>query len=260
MRYMFVVPREKGDEELFARVFQVNIPTNIATEVYSVFDEDNKKFNIFEKYNRCVEELIKKGLEDDDVIIFSHNDTGILDSEFSNKLEIVFNETKCSAVGVVGTRELKDSACWWNTPEDKLCGHIIQGSKSKGYMEGIHLVKGKIGYFDDVISFDGLFFCVKGKVFNDGIRFRSDIFSANHFYDISFCLDMLLAGYQIGIIDLLVYHRSEGSPNNNEVWVAERDKFLNHYKSLGLSFPIDKTTIDKYLNNKQSTVVEEFTL
>ena len=248
MNIKFIIPRVEGDNESFEKIFQSNMP-NIDSEVYSIFDEKDRKFNIFQKYNKAIEELIKKGIVDDDVFIFCHNDVGILDTEFKNKIETTFKETDVTAIGIVGTAELRDHGCWWQSVPNTLRGHLIQGAKDKRTLEGIHLIKGAIGFFNDVVAVDGLFMAVKAKVFRDtSIRFRSDIFSDNHFYDLSFCLDLLLAGYNLGTIDLLVYHQSQGSPNTAEVWTRERDKFVSYYKGLGLSFPIDKKSIEVFRN------------
>lgn len=257
MQFKFIIPRVSGDDAIFDNVFKANIP-NIESEVFSVFDEPDKKYSIFAKYNKAIEELVKKGLSDDSIIIFCHNDVGILDNQFCEKLELAFNKTNSDLVGVVGTRELKEHCCWWQSVPQMLVGHIIQGAKEKKYMEGSHLIKGQIGFFDDVVFVDGLFMAVRGNVFNNpNIRFRTDIFSDNHFYDASLCLDLLLNGYNVSVIDLLVYHKSQGAANNNDVWTIERDKFIKYYTGLGLTFPLDKTTIKNYIEKNKPQPVND---
>ena len=263
MNFKFIISRVAGDENTFDKVFKEQLP-NMQSEVLSVFDEAGKKYTIMQKYNRCIEEMIFKGVSEDDVWCFMHNDTGILDSEFVNKVEMVFKETDTTMIGVVGSCELRDDGCWWGVSQASQRGHIIQGSKSKMVMDGFELIKGSVGFYDDVIALDGLCLIVKAKSLVDsGIRFRTDIFSGNHFYDLSLCLDLLLAGYSLAVVDLLVYHQSEGAGNNQEVWTAERNKFVKHYKSLGLVFPLDKKSIENYRKKNLhilDTTVQEFKL
>ena len=257
----FIIPRTAGDESKFEAIFQKNMP-NIVSEVFSVFDEVNAKYTIFQKYNRAIIELINKGVSDKDVWCFCHNDCGILDKDFQTKVDLIFDTTDVAACGVVGASELRETACWWTSPENTLRGHIIQGTPQGEPMQGNHLIKGTIGFYNDTVCFDGLFFMVRAKAIVDsGIRFRADIFSGNHFYDLSLCLDLLMKGYNIAIADLLVFHQSQGAPNNEVVWTAERDKFVNYYKGLGLSFPIDKKTINEWreknsVSTKETTVQE----
>ena len=254
----FIITRIAGDEETFKTIFQNNMP-NIESEVFSIFDEPNKKYNIFEKYNKCIIELKKRGVNDNDLWIFCHNDCGILDNDFQKKVESLFDEKKhISAVGVVGASEIRESGCWWNSPTNSLRGHIIQGNTNSKPMEGAHLIKGSVGFFDDITVFDGLFFIVRAKAMvESGVMFRTDIFSGNHFYDLSFCMDMLLKGYNLAIADILVYHKSVGSSNVAEEWSKERDKFIKYYKSIGLSFPIDKNSINEYRRKHSSNSIDK---
>lgn len=267
MNFRFIVPRVAGDDAIFDNIFKKHLP-NMYSEVLSVFDDEHNKYSIFAKYNKCIEQLLEKGISDDDVICFMHNDTAILDSEFVNKVEMIFKETTNVAIGVVGTRELKGHACWWDSVAHLLCGHIVQGSKEKMPMDGFDLIKGSVGYFDSPVCFDGLAMFVRARVFRDSsIRFRTDIFSGNHFYDLSFCLDLKMAGYEICIADILLYHMSQGSSNGSSDWTTERDKFVKHYTSLGLTFPIDSKSIEKWrydkgiqINEPPTNDIEEFKL
>jgi hypothetical protein len=257
MNYNFklIVPRVAGDDKTFKDVFEANLK-NITSElaVYNIFDDPKQpNFSIFQKYNKAIDTLKKQDIGINDLFIFCHNDVGFLDNLFKEKIENIFEQTNIALVGFVGTSELIESGCWWNTSDGSnkaLRGHLIQGSKKKLPMEGIHLVKGSIGFFDDVVGVDGLCMVVSGKAIRDSeITFDTETFKGNHFYDLSFCLDLLLAGYDIAVADILLYHQSEGASNVSEEWTKERDKFVNKYKTLGLTFPITKESIKVWREN-----------
>ena len=244
MNFKFVVPRMKGDEETFNNLNESMKLINSPVIIMSVSNDNPKECHIWFKYNKCIEAIKEQGLADDDVIVFCHNDVVIKDNFFKEKIEMIFSETDVGLVGVIGTSELIESGCWWNADQNKLRGHILQGSK--GTSDSFHLVKGSIGYFNDAIAVDGLILITTGKFLKEsGIMFSSD-YDNSHFYDLNFCLDFLLKGYNIAIADIMVYHQSQGSANNQEAWTKSRDIFINKCKTIGLEFPINKDSIKKW--------------
>ena len=58
---------------------------------YDIFDEENTKFSITEKYNIGIEHAMECGLEDNDIVIFIHEDVLIQDDFFKEKVELTFN-------------------------------------------------------------------------------------------------------------------------------------------------------------------------
>lgn len=240
--WKIIVPRVVGDETLFnqAMIHGVN-GLGFLVRVFSCGDEpNNPEINtIHHKHHRGMEVLKNSELKDDDIVIFSHNDVNFIDSCFRDKVETIFSKTDVALLGVIGTSELKESGCWWDNPTNILRGHIIQGARDKAVGDGFHLVKGQIGFFDDVVAVDGLCMITLGKYFKlGGIEIDNTTYSGNHFYDLDMCMNYLSKGYKIGIADILVYHKSEGESNDNEKWTTEKDKFISKWKSKGIEFPV----------------------
>jgi hypothetical protein len=212
-----------------------------------VIDDDDKNESIFTKYNNGIDTHIKDGLTKDDVVAFIHEDVIILDPNFSAKLEMVFSEKKdVGIVGVVGSSELQPDCAWWRSAPDKLRGHIIQQYGD----DRNHLIKGHVGYFDDMVALDGLFFAIRGSILLDGFRFDGDTFDGFDFYDIDTCLTIIEKGYKAAVIDTLVEHKSIGDIINKLGWQENAAKLSSKWKLKGYSFPITAESIDTVKYNK----------
>jgi hypothetical protein len=204
-------------------------------------DEEGKRDSIFVKYNQCITALINEGLKNDDIVLFVHEDVKLLDPNFVSKLELMFSEKKdVGLVGVVGVTELSENCRWWDNKPDKLKGHIIQENGQQAY----HMVKGMVGYSDDLVAVDGLCFAVRADLLLGGLRF-DDTFKGFHFYDLDICCQILSMGHKIAIADILVLHKSIGDISKSEGWMENKDKFFKKW-SVGYKFPL---TSRGFINN-----------
>lgn len=237
--YTLICPRLSGDEELYSKSIEKNSHHFSPARILNVTD-DYPNQTITSKYNQAIN-TIRKDLKENDILIFSHNDTGIIDDFFKDKVEHIFNNTDAALIGVVGSNLLNDDGCWWSVPKDNQRGHLIQGNRSNNNQ--FHLQKGLIGFFDDIVVIDGLIMITLGKyLMNSEINFDINT-CRNNFYDASFCLDYLLNGYKIVVADILVSHKSEGVSNKDQIYCEDRDKFIKKYKDLSLDFPITLKSI-----------------
>jgi hypothetical protein len=96
----FIIPRH-NDQKF--QVFAEASMKKINSQCLQVFDKDKAKpENIFKKYCAGIEAAAQNGgINDDDIIVFMHEDVGIVDNLFKEKLELVFAEKP--EVAVVGT-------------------------------------------------------------------------------------------------------------------------------------------------------------
>jgi hypothetical protein len=232
----------RKDTDIYVNHLEVSAKRAKINNIFQVLDDKNsgKSETIFLKYNAGIQELINRGLKDDDIILFAHEDIALLDPFFREKIEMIFNEKKdIGVLGIAGTSELKEEGGWWNNDSGKLRGHLIQG-KGQGVLgDGDHLIKGNIGYYDDLVAVDGAFLATTGKILNEGLRFDMNTFNTgNDMYDISFCFDAKRMGYKVVVADILIYHRSQGMGALTENWKINHDKMNNKIKSLGYKFPI----------------------
>jgi len=227
----FVIARNKDDKEIYEKYIGKYF-SNRETVSYDVFDKEGETLTLTKKYNDAIEH-IKDSLNDNDIVIFVHNDVEILDKCFEEKVEMVFSNPKIGLLGVIGCLEYKENCMWWANEPDKLVGHIVQEHSNN---EETHLIKGNIGYSDNVICCDGLMLMIRGKILKDGMRFDEQ-FDFN-FYDISFCLDMLInTEYKVAVADILVKHKSEGLGSLTDEWKIGKEKLIQKYTKRGILFP-----------------------
>jgi hypothetical protein len=265
--WKIIIPRVSGDEPIFNNIVLHGINSlKFPVRVFNCVDDVTEPNTISHKYARGIKALKNNELKDDDIIILSHNDTNFLDNHFREKVELVFSEKDIALLGFVGTKELKESACWWENSSNNLRGHLIQGSKDKSPGDGFHLIKGLVGYFDDLVAVDGMCLITLGKYLRaGGIEIDTQTYVGNHFYDLDLCMSFLTKGFKIGVADILVYHKSEGKSNENEEWKTERDKFIAKWKNKGIEFPVTYESIKAWREknnvitpdiNKQSEIIE----
>jgi hypothetical protein len=166
---------------------------------------------------------------------------------FTDKINYLFENKKDVGICVVvGTEELNELGGWWMNAPTKLKGHIIQENNGKD----THLVKGEIGYFNNIVAVDGCIFCVRGKILKEGLKFDTT-FKGFHFYEINFCLDMLLkTDYKICVADILIRHKSMGIGSLTKEWFEAKKQMIDKYKNKGLFFPISIESIKKFKETK----------
>lgn len=256
--WKIIVPRVAGDDVLTEQCVMHGVKhLGIDARVFSCCDDVGMSNTIHNKYVRGVD-FLKNELREEDIVVFCHNDVNFIDTLFRNKVESIFNNTDVALLGVIGTSNLNEDGCWWNNPTNILRGHIIQGSKDKPVGAGFHMVKGLIGFFDDVVAIDGLCMITIGKhIMRHNINFDGTTYSGNHFYDLDFCMNFLTKGLKIGIADILVYHRSEGASTQNESWSSDKDKFVAKWKSKGIEFPITANGISEWIKKNNITIPDD---
>ena len=262
-----IIPRVDGDEQLYNSTFMHGI-NNLKFKVvlYNCGDDPNNSNTIRYKYQRGIAFAKNNQLEDEDIVILCHNDVNFIDAHFREKVERIFQETDIALLGVIGTSSLNDTGCWWDGAKNILRGHIIQGAREKVAGDGFHLVKGQIGFFDDIVAVDGLCMITLGKYLKQsGIDIDIQTYSGNHFYDLDLCMCYLSKGFKVGIADILVYHKSEGESNQQEEWTKDRDSFINKWKSKGVEFPVTVESMKSWREknnivtpdlNKQPQIIE----
>jgi len=248
-----IVPRMNDNK---FKMFAEPSLKKMGVQALQVFDKDKEKpENIFKKYNAGIEAAIKTELRDDDIIVFMHEDVGIIDGIFKEKVELIFAEKNdVAVVGIAGAVELTERGGWWMTSPDKMRGHLIQGKDGGGQGEGFHLQKGAIGYFDDVVCVDGCMMITQGRFIKEGLAFDDKTFESSDFYDIDVCMNALHMGYKVAVADILIYHQSSGMGVFNEAWKDSKDRFIKKWTDRGYTLPF---TRDQFkLKDIESEIIE----
>lgn len=206
-------------------------------EVNSIHVWNDEASSIFQKYNIGIRKHIENGLADDDILVFAHADTKIVDPDFATKLEYAFEKLPTVGVaGVIGTTQLHETGGWWLCDHSLHRGHIIQwvdDNEENKY----HMVK-KVGNFLDVIAVDGLILFVRGKLAKI-LNFDEQTYPGSYnFYDLDYCLSSLEAGFKVAVLDILVEHKSAGAGIYQNDWITNKEIFLNKWKSKNYVFPL----------------------
>ena len=199
---------------------------------------DNSNSTIFEKYNNGLNSLT---IKDEDVVVFVHDDITIRDETFEKKLELYFKyKDDVGLAGVIGTNLFVEQGGWWLSDRQQHSrGRIIQGSPDVGE----YTMAEPMGMDDsDIVSIDGCIMFMRGTIANE-YRFDTNTYNGYHFYDVDTSFSILEMGWNIGIIDVLVKHESEGPLS--ESWHKSKEKFLNKWRNKGFEFPITKSKFSK---------------
>tara|TARA_R110002020_G_scaffold103564_1_gene242403 strand:+ start:159 stop:1031 length:873 start_codon:yes stop_codon:yes gene_type:complete len=184
-----------------------------------VIDNSDNKYSIFQAYN--------KGLRKSRyaIVCFIHEDILFHTIGWGDSLIQIFLKSNFRLLGVAGSRVKSDvPSGWWEQPKDSLVVNIIQ-HRLDGSRE--HINKGFNGKQDleNVSVLDGVFLAFK----KDSTLWFNEKLSGFHNYDLSFCIDTLNAGYQIGVINnILIEHFSNGRIDNS--WVNSSHRFHLEYR------------------------------
>ena len=219
------------DESIYRKEFHDTYTSN--TKIMSGTD------NIFRKYNNAVRDI--GALNENDVVIFLHDDITILEKDFNEKIEMYFKYKKNVGIaGVIGTTIFPEAGGWWMVDRQiHTRGKIMQGHPHKEP----YLMNDKTGMYDDLVSIDGCIMMIRGSVFHK-FRFDEETYDGFHFYDVDTCLEIMKMGLDVGTIDVLVQHESEGPMP--ATWQTNKDKFIQKWTKQGFTFPLNKTQFENY--------------
>lgn len=190
-----------------------------------------KDIHFFTKNKRglstCYNEYLTSA-DEDDIIIFVHDDVYIEDGMIHHKLQH-YHETY-NIIGVAGGTNLtiKKPALWhimcggFGPNLRGFAGHFVRDSKQK-FITNFGPTP------ERVIVVDGLFISVDVRSaknvnwsFNQNYEF--------HHYDIASCLDANKKKLKIGVVPIWVTHHSHGLREYDSVFTASQEKFIEEYK------------------------------
>jgi hypothetical protein len=225
--------------------------------VFQIGDQPGQIQNIFYKYTGGILALLQNNCNDNDIVIFCHEDVKILDPFFNQKIEEVLNTQRdIGVLGVTGSTELNEEGGWWANKPEKLRGYIIQGKDNYNVDDGYYLLKGARGYFNDLCVVDGLFLATTGRILKEGVGFDLQTYpDGNDFYDIDFCLTVLEKGYKVACADIAIFHKSQGMGALTDSWKINHDRMVNKWKTKGYKFPVIPTDF-KQKETTNNNVIE----
>ena len=203
-----------------------NIAATIGCEYeICVIDNSRNEYNIFTAYNEGVRRA--KG----DILCFAHDDVVKYHTQnWGRNVEKHFADDKeLGCIGITGSHFMPNTpAEWYNCHAPS--GGCIQtvGGVSENMQNLEHFTKGKT--IVEAVLVDGLWFCIRKSLF-DMIRFDAETFDGWHCYDTDICLQVINAGYKVGIVsDVLIEHTSFGTWNTQ--WVEATKTVYEKWKHI----------------------------
>jgi len=177
--------------------------------------------SIFEAYENNFKAL---NAEDDDIIIFCHDDIDIIMSpeEFKDELVRATSVKNTGFIGVAGAAKLSKQCVWWQ-PENKLRGFSFHGpNRNDMYPTFFGRLNAK------VLVLDGLFLAAKAKVLkNISMKKPAQFQGEWDFYDLEYTIRAYEAGYDNWVVPIILRHESPGELVGRESWHRNRLVFTN---------------------------------
>lgn len=171
-------------------------------------DNSNGQYNIFQAYNEGVRRA------NGEILCFMHDDVVFHKEGWGKVVEEMFaNDPKLGALGVDGGHFMPDCPCSWSTcfTTSFRTWRTDANGENKPYANTEYSQGGSVV---DVASIDGLWMCIRKKLFDNGIRFDDKTFSGFHCYDSDICMQILQVGYRIKVtFDVEIIHNSHGTYN-----------------------------------------------
>lgn len=192
----------------------VELKKNIAATIgceheLCVIDNSNNKYNIFQAYNEGVRR--SKG----DILCFMHDDILYHSDNWGGVVYDCFRRfSSLGCLGVAGSFLMLDTpSSFWHS--GAFCMHYY-GRDESGNLEPVSVSEEKYdNVFIEVASVDGMWMCFRRSLF-ESIRFDDMNFDGFHCYDSDICMQVIQAGYGIGVVNgVLVEHSKRGSQDAN---------------------------------------------
>ena len=240
MKIIFVVGR--NSDKTFGTFFAPSAQ-RFGVECFQIGDSPDKDGNVVnksinEKYNGMTHILLQNNkIDDETIVVYSHEDINITDNLFDWKLIKTFERhPDVGIVGVAGVKQISKDG-WWFDEKNERIGQIFEGVDGENITKGQHVIFGPVGYYDNIAAVKGCVFAVRGSLLKDGLNFDIESFKNDrNMYAMDLCVQTLLKGYKVAVADVLIYHASHRPNTISDDWITSKEIFNEKYKDL--EFPI----------------------
>lgn len=193
------------------------------------------KASIYQGYNDGVKELNEKfTLQDDDIIIFSHDDIEYITS-YPELVKILTYSAKIlpnvGFFGVAGTKFLSEDAVWWNQINWRNGHHrgfIFHGNTMFDARPTVYSPIGK-ELDRQVLVLDGVLLACKYKTLTElgGFNKPADFQGDWDFYDIYTTWKAFRLNYRNYVLPIIIRHMSFGNLAGRDGWEVNRKEFIS---------------------------------
>jgi glycosyltransferase involved in cell wall biosynthesis len=185
----------------------INVANTIGVPYEIVYiDNQEGRYGICQAYNFGAEK------SQFDILCFMHEDLIFHTPDWGTAVINHLGNQSIGLIGVAGSTYCsKNNAGWWNNPEEFLRFKFYQSYPS-GKLTEYHYKNPCGENLTDVVSVDGLWFCVRKEVWRQH-RFDEVNFKGFHFYDLDFSLQIKGSKRVCVMYDVLIEHLSPGTIN-----------------------------------------------
>ena len=176
-------------------------------------------------------------LEDDDIVVFVHDDVEILSTpdKLKKYLEVA-RKPRVGFVGVAGAASFQKNGAWWtarNSGEAR--GFVWQGKDDETMSPNY------FGQSGQVVVLDGCLIAATYKTIKDVGLDKPDYLSSGwDFYDIHMTFTAHYKGYSNYVVPIMIRHESDGQMR--EGWYHANSEFMKKWnRDIPCSLPMDKT-------------------
>jgi GT2 family glycosyltransferase len=226
MKIIFVVATRLSKNDFaanstLARSLKIFDSNNITVELY-----DNNKYGLPVVYNHAIKNI---NADSDDVLIFCHDDIGILDFYWIDHL--INSLSQFDIVGLAGNRRrLRMQPSWLF--DDLTFSTFDMPSLSGIVAHGKNLIAEKLSVYgppnQEVELLDGLFLATTMQTISEN-KLSFDERFAFDFYDLDFCRQARVKKLKLGTVPLSVVHESEGNFNTTS-WQKAYHLYIEKWK------------------------------
>ena len=175
--------------------------------------------------------------EEDDIVVFIHDDVEILSSPSKFKQFIEFaKKPGVGFVGIAGATNFPANGGWWTSR---------QSGETRGFVwQGKDDVSMKPNYFGQpgqVTVLDGCLFASTYKTIKEIGMVQPEYLTSNwDFYDIHLTFLAHYKGYSNYVVPIMIRHESDGQMR--EGWYKAKDEFMKRWnREIPCAVPVDKT-------------------
>ena len=187
------------------RKLEENVRMTIGDIVYELIWIDNadNKYSICAAYNEGVRRANYQYL------CFMHEDIVFYTQNWGRLVVEYMSDTIVGGVGVQGCTYFDESTIYWTMSGFRKANTILPGHTDK-INENDYLVEG-----NDVVVIDGMWMCIRKELFQN-IHWDEQTYKGFHMYDMDICMQILMRGMKIQIVDdLWIQHNSYGNWNES---------------------------------------------
>lgn len=191
--------------------------------IYRNYYENNTAISVL--YNESINRASLYGAE---WLVLHHDDIRFDTTEVTTKIEEIHTNHGFQVIGVAGASRIKiEEPALWHIMGQKAGQSNLHGAVAHGDNIQKHMTSFGV-YPNKAVLIDGVFMAIHRDCFTK-VQFDENNPAKFHFYDLNLSLDAALAGFKVGVGDIMITHKSPGLRDFTPEFLAGQEYFFNKY-------------------------------